>query len=273
MIEFPFDVTSHAVRAARLVEIVRRDGTIKRIAEAQQTIPGDSNGDWEAVTCEISAIKNALGGDTASLEVRAVHSVGGFFDTEDIDSGRYDGAEVTVYACDRTDPTETVFMFGGTIQPIAYDITGAVTFDVRGPSIGARTGYIQKYAPMCRVDLFSTLCGLNQASFVVSATVVSITDRHRFIVSIGSPPASGYFNGGVVLGANGGRFVCADWQQSTQQVSAFLPCHRLIEVGEVLSMWPGCDKKIATCLSKFSNTANFQGEPHSLGIYQVIAGG
>jgi hypothetical protein len=247
MIEFPFDVTSHAVRAARLVEIVRRDGTIKRIAEAQQTIPGDSNGDWEAVTCEISAIKNALGGDTASLEVRAVHSVGGFFDT--------------------------VFMFGGTIQPIAYDITGAVTFDVRGPSIGARTGYIQKYAPMCRVDLFSTLCGLNQASFVVSATVVSITDRHRFIVSIGSPPASGYFNGGVVLGANGGRFVCADWQQSTQQVSAFLPCHRLIEVGEVLSMWPGCDKKIATCLSKFSNTANFQGEPHSLGIYQVIAGG
>src|SRR5262245_4804832 len=229
MMTFPFDVTSAAVRPARLVEIVRRDGEIRRIAEAQEMISVDSSDEYFPVAgVEISAIKNALGGETTSLQIKATHSVGGYFDTNDIDAGLYDGAEVTVYAVDREAPGDTTFMFTGTIQPYDYDVSGGLVFDVRGLSIGARTGYIQKYSPMCRVDLFSTLCGLNAASFDETSTIVSITNRHKFVVTMGVPPATGYFNGGVAITQNGQPFVMADWQQSTQTVTAFLPCNRWI---------------------------------------------
>ena len=40
-----------------------------------------------------------------------------------------------------------------------------------------------------------------------------------------------------------------------------------------LTLWPGCDKRIATCHGKFNNALNFQGEPHSIGVYAAIAGG
>ena len=77
------------------------------------------------------------------------------FDTADIDIGLYDAAEVNLYIVNRANPTTLGLMFTGTIQPVSYDIAGQVSFDVRGPSVGAGTGYIQKFAPMCRTDLFS----------------------------------------------------------------------------------------------------------------------
>ena len=40
-----------------------------------------------------------------------------------------------------------------------------------------------------------------------------------------------------------------------------------------LTLWPGCDKRIATCHNKFNNALNFQGEPHSIGIYARSAAG
>lgn len=274
MKDLPVDVTARAIRGARLVEITRRDGVIRRIAEAQQVISVDSNDEYMPVPgVEISAIKSAVGGDTSSIQIIAAHSVGGYFNTEDIDIGLYDGAEVTVYVVDRDNPSETGFMFYGTIQPIQYDTSGRVSFDVRGPSIAANVSYIEKFSPMCRVDLFSTRCGLDPTSFEESAVVATIVNRHKFTVTIGSPPDTGYFNGGVCLTESGKRFVVADWQQSTAMITAFLPCNRMLFVGEGLTLWPGCDKRIATCRDKFSNTINFQGEPHSLGIYQIIAGG
>ena len=36
-----------------------------------------------------------------------------------------------------------------------------------------------------------------------------------------------------------------------------------------LTLWPGCDKRIATCANKFNNALNFQGEPHRIGIYAL----
>ena len=145
----PLTLTDRVVKPARLVVITRRDGTVMRIAEAQSAITVDGNVYAPLAGCEISAVKHTLGGETPSMEITGAHNNTGTaaFDTSDIDIGLYDAAEVQLYIVNRANPTTLGLLFTGTIQPVSYDITGRVSFDVRGPSIGAAAGYIQTLRP------------------------------------------------------------------------------------------------------------------------------
>jgi len=260
----PLTLTDRVVRPARLVVITRRDGTVMRIAEAQSAITVGGNV-YLPIRCEISAVKHVIGGTTPSMEISGAHNSTGTaaFDTAAIDIGLYDAAEVQLYICNRANPTTMGLLFSGTIQPVEYDTSGHVSFDVRGPSVGAGTGYIQTYAPMCRTDLFSSLCGVNPDTYQLSATVTAVVNRFNFTVSIA--PADNYLNGGTVLTATGVAFEIAN--QTGASLTAYLPFHRVLAPGLGLTLWPGCDKRIATCHGKFGNSLNFQGEPHSIGVY------
>jgi len=267
----PLTLTDRVVKPARLLVISRRDGIVMRIAEAQSAITAGGNVYAPLAGCQISAVKHVIGGEVPSMEIQGAHNNQGTaaFTTSDIDIGLYDSAEVQLYIVNRANPTTLGLLFTGTIQPVNYDISGMVSFDVRGPSVGAGTNYIQRFAPMCRTDLFSPLCGVNPDSYALSATVTAVVNRFNFTVSIA--PADNYLNGGTVLTDSGVAFEIA--AQTGGSLTAYLPFHRVLAVGMSLTLWPGCDKRIATCHSKFNNTANFQGEPHSIGIYAQIGGG
>jgi uncharacterized phage protein (TIGR02218 family) len=267
----PLTLTDRVVRPARLLVITRRDGTVMRVAEAQSAITSGGNVYAPLAGCQISAVKHTIGGDTASMEIRGAHSNtpgAAAFLTSDIDIGLYDSAAVSLFIVNRANPTTLGLMFTGTIQPVSYDISGMVSFDVRGPSIGAGANYIQTFAPMCRTDLFSPLCGVNPDSYALSATVTAVVNRFNFTVSI--TPADNYLNGGTVLTDSGVAFEIA--AQIGGSLTAYLPFHRVLAGGMGLTLWPGCDKRLASCHSKFNNTLNFQGEPHSIGVYASIGG-
>jgi uncharacterized phage protein (TIGR02218 family) len=124
----------------------------------------------------------------------------------------------------------------------------------------------QKRSPMCRTDLFSVLCGVNQASYAVSTTVNAIVDQFNFTVTGSLAQADGYFSQGVCVTASGVAFELGNWVQSTQNLTAYSPCDRILSPGMGLTIYPGCDKTLgATGCAKFSNQLNFQGEPHFLG--------
>jgi uncharacterized phage protein (TIGR02218 family) len=270
----PLTLTDRVVRPARLLVITRRDGNVMRIAEAQSAITAGGDVYAPLAGCEISAVKHTIGGDVASMEIRGAHNNSGTaaFLTSDIDIGLYDSAEVSLYIVNRANPTTLGLLFTGTIQPVNYDISGSVSFDVRGPSIGANANYIQVFAPMCRTDLFSPLCGVNPDAYELSAVVTAVVNRFNFTVSFsGAAPADNYLNGGTVLTDSGVAFEIAN--QAGGSLTAYLPYHRVLAAGMSLTLWPGCDKRIATCHAKFNNTLNFQAEPHSIGIYAAIGGG
>jgi uncharacterized phage protein (TIGR02218 family) len=271
MKSLPISLTDKVIKPARLLVITRRDGTVMRIAEAQSAITAAGNVYTPIAGCEISAVKHTLGGETPSLEIIGAHNATGTaaFNTIDIDMGLYDAAAVELYIVDRDNPSVLGLMFSGTIQPVSYDVAGKVSFDVRGPSVDAAVGYIQTFAPMCRTDLYSTLCGVNPDAYELTATVTAIINRFNFTISI--TPADNYLNGGVIRTALGYAFEIA--AQTGSSVTAFLPSNRFLAVGMTLTLWPGCDKRIATCNGKFNNALNFQGEPHSIGIYAGIGGG
>jgi uncharacterized phage protein (TIGR02218 family) len=49
---------------------------------------------------------------------------------------------------------------------------------------------------------------------------------------------------------------------SSQAIELFLSMLLEVQVGDVLAVYAGCDKKLATCRDKFSNVTNFRGEPY-----------
>jgi uncharacterized phage protein (TIGR02218 family) len=273
MKSFPLSLTSSTIKPARLCVITRRDGAVLRIAEAQSAIVQDGDTYTPVDGLKMSAVRHTINGEVPSMEIQGAQVDAGVIDTAVIDKGLYDSATVQVYIVNRDDLTDKGLLFTGTIQPISFDTAGNFVFDVRGPAVGAVGSFMQQFAPMCRTDLFSTLCQVNSASFNHTCQVATIIDNHTFTVSgMASPPADEWFNNGAIVTADGVAFVCANWVLSTLTVKAYLPCRRLLEVGMNLTMYAGCDKRIATCNTKFSNAINFQAEPHSLGIYALPSG-
>ncbi len=124
----------------------------------------------------------------------------------------------------------------------------------------------QKRSPMCRTDLFSPLCQLIAASYAVASMVATIPTAFSFTVTGSLAQATGYFNQGVCLASNGVPIEIAGWDQSTQTITTYLRCDKLLTVGLGLTLYPGCDKTDgAGGCGKFSNWINFQGENHWLG--------
>jgi len=270
---FNIDLTSKALTPARLVTITRMDGTILRIAEAETAITVSAQAYTPLPGCEISAIKHAINGEMPSMQINFAHSVGGVIDTTELNEGFWDGAAVQVYVIDRSSiSTLGDALFTGSVQPIDIDPIGSIaSFDIRG--VGAQSeSFIQTYQPMCRTDLFSSLCQLVASSFDHTGTVGTIVDRFTITVAgLSSPPADDWFNGGVGVSASGFNFEISAWTLSTLTLKTNLPlCVSRFTAGEGLTLYPGCDKTGATCRTKFNNKINFQGEDHFLGINSIV---
>lgn len=273
MRDFPINLTSVVLFPARLVEITRLDGTVLRIAEAEETITVDGDAFAPLPGAEISAVKHVLGGEPGSMEIRFAHSDGGTLDTADINNGVWDGATVHLYVIDR-DAISTLGdpLFTGTIEVVNLDPIGSGgSFDIRGLAARAES-MIQTYQPMCRTDLFSALCQLNANDFDHTGTIGTIDDRFTItIAGLGAPPADGWFNGGIAVAASGFKFEIASWTLSTLTLRTYLPvCVARLTAGEGITLYPGCDKTGTTCRTKFSNKINFQGEDHFLGVNSIV---
>lgn len=264
----PLALTSAVIGfPARIGVITRRDGAVIRFAESDEaiTVSGDT---YNVVPgMQVSAVKHTSNGEMPSCQIVAVYGVGATFDSADLDVGLFDGATVQVYIIDRLNLSRKGLLFTGAISNIDCDPIGhQVTIEVKGRAASAKTVMTRKRSPMCQTDLFSVLCGIDKAAYDVAATVATIITSFSFAVGGSLAQTDGYFNQGVAVTAGGVAFEIANWFQSTQTITTYLPCNRLLTVGTGLTLYPGCNKTLGTggC-AKFSNQLNFQGEPHFLG--------
>jgi hypothetical protein len=100
-----------------------------------------------------------------------------------------------------------------------------------------------------------------------AAEVTGVTDNRTFTISVTEPRAvDNWFKFGAVRFDTGNNENLAmevkEWIQSTNTVTLFLSMPFDIEVGDKLSIYAGCDKKLSTCIAKFDNVVNFRGEPY-----------
>lgn len=273
MRDFPITLTSTVLFPARLVRLTRLDGEILRIAEADESITVSAQTFAPLPGATISAVKHIIGGEAPSMEIRFAHSEGGTIDTAELNNGFWDGASVVVYLVNRASLTTLGDpLFTGIIDTVSLDPIGSGgSFDIRGLTASAES-YIQTFQPMCRTDLFSSLCQLVETDWDHTGTVDTIIDRFNFTVAgLAAPPADGWFNQGTFVTASGFKGVVANWSQGTLTITMYQPqCMTRLTEGEGITLYPGCDKTGATCRTKFSNKINFQAEDHFLGVNSIV---
>lgn len=96
--------------------------------------------------------------------------------------------------------------------------------------------------------------------------VATVTSNSVFTLTITESRAvDDWFNGGALTfetGNNAGITIeVRDWVNSTSSVTLFLTAPYDVQVGDLVRIYPGCDKRDATCSGRFSNILNFRGEP------------
>lgn len=86
---------------------------------------------------------------------------------------------------------------------------------------------------------------------------------------------SGYFDNGVITftsGLNNGlRMEVASYVPG--QIILELPMPYALAIGNTYSMHAGCDYSFATCRDRFTNVANFRGEPYIPGVDKLMQAG
>ncbi|MDD5247814.1 MAG: DUF2163 domain-containing protein [Rhodocyclaceae bacterium] len=117
------------------------------------------------------------------------------------------------------------------------------------------------YQPGCLHTLYDAGCGLNKAALGVAATLQSGSTATA--LHTGLAQADGYFALGTVLFTSG-QNVGASYTVKTHAGGVLTPSRPIVvapAAGDTVVVYPGCDKRLATCSAKFGNLGKFRGYP------------
>jgi uncharacterized phage protein (TIGR02218 family) len=117
------------------------------------------------------------------------------------------------------------------------------------------------FQPGCSRTLFDVGCTLSKAAFATACAVTGGSTLQVLHTSYGQP--NGYAAAGTLTftsGALNGQSYAIK-VQGGGTLALLVPLPSLPAIGDTLNVYPGCDKRNATCSGKFSNVIHYQGEP------------
>ena len=196
---------------------------------------------------------------------------------DDILLGRYDGAKVESWVVNWSAPEQRLLLRVDTIGEIVRE-DGVFRAELRSPQQGLNLTRGRIYQALCDAVVGDGRCGvdLENPAFRGSATVVRVDDPFRIVVSGLEGFAEGWFGFGMGRWDDGRRVGLADavlTQQKTPEGDVLGFAAKVgewVAVGDRLTLTAGCDRRFATCGSKFANSANFRGFPHIPGNDYVL---
>lgn len=175
--------------------------------------------------------------------------------------GALDGAALMLQRVFMPSPGDTslggILLFSGKVSTADVDRFGAkITvkselelLDIQIPRNTFQSG--------CGNTLFDQACGVNKAGQAVAGVVTAATLADISTALVGDLTLGLIrFDSGVNAGVS--RSVR---QHSSGRVYFAVPLVSACAVGDAFTAWPGCDKTLATCESRFANRANFRGYP------------
>lgn len=161
----------------------------------------------------------------------------------------------------------------GTITEVkreAIDRTQLVTASLA--STFSRSGLRLTWGRACPYSLYDHNCKVSPGTFGVGGLVVTALDGVSLTVNLPAELPDGWFSGGYVEWSVDGVTERRGLRAQTGNVLGLFGGSAGFVVGQVVTVFPGCDRTIATCNSKFNNVLNYGGEPHMPGKspYQII---
>jgi uncharacterized phage protein (TIGR02218 family) len=182
----------------------------------------------------------------------------------DLLAGRWDGARVSVFATDWTDPGERVSLGEGTIGAVETR-GGALTAELRGVAARLERPVVEETSPECRAELGDARCRIAMAGRRRFA-VVTAADGAVLTLDTSEPLGNAY-GGGRLRWFGGANSGLEDAIASSGDATVTLRrAPRFEGVGARVELIEGCDKSLATCAGRFANVLNFRGEPYLPGM-------
>lgn len=214
-----------------------------------------------------SAIEQATG-----LSIDNSEAMGALSDAavteEDIEFGRFDGAEVRAWLVNWTALEQRVLQFRGSIGEMRR-AGGAFHAELRGLTDLLNQPMGRIYQKPCTAVLGDNACkfNLNISGFRAEAEVASLIAGNALQLKGGGGWDTGWFKRGRLDVVSGQAVGLWDSIKQDEQitggrnVSLWSGISGRLAVGDRVRLTAGCDKSMTTCRLKFNNVMNFQGFP------------
>lgn len=206
-----------------------------------------------------AAINRSLGLDPDSGEAAGALSSDAFTEN-DLALGRWNDATVRLEAIDWAAPEEeSIRLLGGRLGEVSIE-GESFSADLRGAADRLQGAPCPSTSPECRAVFGDKACRVDLSGRSRRATIVSAEAN---VITLDQPVDGRFLFGrlcylggencglaSTILAVNGGSVSLRDIPRAPA------------EAGTIVSLLEGCDKRFATCTSRFRNGMNFRGEPH-----------
>lgn len=270
---------------ARAWVLVRRDGVVMGFTDHDRDLHFDGTLFRADTGMSASALVQATGLAVDNTEAAGALSDAGLREV-DILAGRYDGASLTLWEVDWTDPAWRRVLFRGSLGEITR-AGGAFRAELRGLSEPLSKSGGRVFGGQCPAVLGDAQCGfdLTQPGFSAAVGLLAVAERGAILTVPALPEfAPGWFVDGQVRFLDG---AAAGLSASVRREASDAPDGAEVVAGRVLHLWAapgvapaagdslrleaGCDKRFEICRLKFLNQRNFRGFPHVPGDDWLIA--
>ncbi|KIC43059.1 phage protein [Ruegeria sp. ANG-R] len=213
-----------------------------------------------------AAIEQATG-----LSIDNTEAMGALSDAavreEDIEAGRFDGAEVRAWLVNWADPEQRMLQFRGSIGELRR-AGGAFHAELRGLTDLLNRPLGRIYQKPCTAVLGDKMCrfALETPGYRAEAEIVAL-DGTALRLRGNENSDAGWFERGrldVLDGAAQGLWASIKLDEPVRDgrdVTLWSSIGGGLAVGDRVQLTAGCDKRMTTCRLKFNNMLNFQGFP------------
>ncbi len=247
--------------------LTRRDGVVIGFTDHDRDLTFGGTTFEAQAGFTATEIRDSIGLSVDNLEVESA-LVSDRLDEAGLAGAKFDDAKIEIFRVNWQATDQRAVMRVGSIGEVRRHGSTFVA-EVRGLAhyMGQPSGRL--YQHNCDVDVGSVRCGinLNAAAFKDTGQVAATSSRRRFTASGLGGFADAWFTRGLLTftsGANVGRAIEVKrhtlsgatvtlelWQETAEPIAA----------GTTFTVTAGCDKALATCATKFTNTLNFRGFP------------
>jgi uncharacterized phage protein (TIGR02218 family) len=206
-----------------------------------------------------AAITRSLGLEPDSGEVAGALSADALSEN-DLALGRWNGAQIDLFAVDWTDPkSPPIALLGGELGEVSIESEG-FSAELRGAAAKLAKRPCPSTSPECRAALGDKQCRVDLAGRSLRALVTSCQDN---VLQLDRSIDDRFLFGPVryLTGDNCGLST-AILAVSGAEVSLRDRPRAAVAPGTIVQLREGCDKRFETCVSRFQNGVNFRGEPH-----------
>ena len=164
---------------------------------------------------------------------------------------------VRIKRCHLNDPDLGTFnIWSGRLVGVSFEAPWMVMGCEKIATALTQTGCRIRYMRQCPHTLYMPRCWVDKEQFEAMGWVSAISaDKATVTISGTPPPPVGHCIGGILMSGGLSRFI-VEQNGSTFRLSR--PLISLV-VGNIVTLYPGCDRLAATCKNKFNILDNYGG--------------